>query len=109
MGDAGGEASDGGEAVAETEFALKAANLSEIGKGVDVADGSAAGSLESAATDAEELFSSAGSARPHLATRSIGLGRQVEEELLHIESGEILSATAQQSSGGRIDQLDGTL
>ena len=100
MGDAGGEASDGGETVAEPEFALKAANFSEISEGVDVADGSIAGSLKSAATDAEKLFSAAGSARPHLAARSIGLGEQVEEELMHIESDEILSATAQQSPGG---------
>ncbi len=105
MGDAGGEASDGGEAVAQTEFALQAANLGEVGKGVDVADGCTAGALERAAADAEEFFGAAGSARPHLAARCAGQREAVEEELVHVEPGEILLAAAQQTLAAGLTSL----
>ena len=56
MGDAGGEASDGGQAVALTEFALEVANHGEVGKGVDVADGGAIGSIQQGCSRCPGVF-----------------------------------------------------
>ena len=108
MGDAGGQASDGGEAVAKTEFALEMANLGEVGKGVDVADGVAIGPEEGAAADAQISFSAPLGVCARTSMRgALGEGRRSREELLHAEPDKILLAAAQQNLGGGIDQLDG--
>ena len=99
MGDAGGEASDGGQAVAQTEFALEAANLGEVGKGVDVADGGTTGSW-SALQPTPKSFSAPLGVRARTSVRGAPAdGKAVEEELMHVEPGEVLLAAAQQNPG----------
>ncbi len=110
MSDAGGEASDGGEAVAETEFALEVANLGEVGKGVDVADGFAArgrgGRCSRRRSAFHRRWECARAPRCGVRWR---LGRMSEKSSCTRRPASSCRAAAEQIFGGRIDQLDGTV